>query len=163
MLYGRPFGLLVVNVCLLLFVSGCSLPSDSSLIQQFQGSQAELEQLRRMVDQDNLDGRIHADYADPHLPEARLAEYRRLLKATGVMRLWAHGRAKPLELIVDGDGWLAQGDYKGYLYDLEAQKVSSASLDASCFDVADSKKTQRFCSAFRTLGAGWWLVRYEYR
>ena len=93
---------------------GCSLPSDESLIRRFQVSHADFQQLQRMVDEDNLDGRIHADYADPHLPDARLAEYRKLMRSAGIMRLWAHGKAKPLELVVDATGWLSHGDYKGY-------------------------------------------------
>jgi hypothetical protein len=42
-----------------------------------------------MADEDNIDGRIHADYADPHLPVARLTEYRNLMKAADVTRLYA--------------------------------------------------------------------------
>jgi hypothetical protein len=71
-----------------------------------------------MIDVDNLDGRIHADYADPKLPAARLEEYRVLLRDVGVMRLWAHGKSKPFELVADTNGFLSQGDYKGYLFDL---------------------------------------------
>jgi len=115
-----------------------------------------------MADEDNLDGRIHADYADPHLPNARLAEYRKLMMASGIMRLWGNGRSKPLEMIVDANGFLSHGDYKGYLYNPSESRPSSASLDGSCFDLPEAKKTKRFCSAVHSLGGGWWLLRYEY-
>lgn len=148
---------------LMLLLPSCDLPSDSALIRRFRSSHAELERLRQMADEDNVDGRIHADYADPHLPDARLAEYRKLMSSAGIVRLWAHGRAKPLELVVDANGFLAQGDYKGYWYDPGEQQASSPSLDDSCFNLASAKKTARFCSAVRSLGDGWWLLRYEYQ
>ena len=116
-----------------------------------------------MIDEDNLDGRIHADYADPKLSVARLAEYRSLLRNAGVMRLWAHGSSKPFELVVDGSGFLSQGDYKGYLYDPAPQNPPLPSLDDSCFDTEQIPASQRFCSGVRNLGNGWWLIRYEYR
>lgn len=148
---------MVTSFFLLLFLFGCSLPSDNALIQRFQGSHNDLERLRQMVDEDNLDGRIHADYADPHLPDVRLAEYRKLMRAAGIMRLWAHGRSKPLELIVDANGWLAEGEYKGYTYDPSEQQPSSASLDISCFEIAQARKEGRFCSAnAASVTAGGW-------
>ena len=116
-----------------------------------------------MVDEDNLEGRIHAAYADPQVPDARLAEYRKLMGSCGVMRLWAHGRSKPLELVVDANGWLAQGDYKGYWYNPQQPQPASASLDGSCTDLPEARKTGRSCSAVPSLGGGWWLLRYEYR
>jgi len=156
-----PAALLVLLGILLI---GCSLlPSDRSLIRRFHASHADLEQLQRMVDEDNLVGRIHANYADPHLSDARLAEYRKHMRAAGIMRLWAYGRAKPLELVVDANGWLDAGESKGYWYDPSEQQPSSASLDNSCFEIANAKKEDRFCSAVRSLGGGWWLLRYEYR
>lgn len=116
-----------------------------------------------MIDEDNLEGRIHADYADPKVSPSRLEEYRSLLRDAGVIRLWAHGKSKPFELMVDGTGFLAQGDYKGYLYDPAPQTPPAPSLDDSCFDTAKIPDTQRSCSAVRSLGNGWWLLRYEYR
>ena len=115
-----------------------------------------------MIDEDNLDGRIHADYADKKLSPSRLEEYRSLLRDTGVMRLWAHGKSKPFELIVDGTGFLAQGDYKGYLYDPAPQNPPLASLDDSCFLTGQIPDSQRFYSGIRSLGNGWWLIRYEF-
>ncbi|PYX94311.1 MAG: hypothetical protein DMG71_12930 [Acidobacteria bacterium] len=53
-----------------------------------------------MIDEDNLEGRIHADCDDPKLAPARLDQYRSLMRNTGVMRLWAHGKSKPFELIL---------------------------------------------------------------
>lgn len=152
-----------VALLLPLLLCGCDLPSDGALIHRFQTFHADFERRRQMVDEDNIDGRIHKDYADPHLVDARLAEYRKLMSADGIMRLWGHGRTKPLELIVDGNGFLAQGDYKGYLYDPGEQQPSSDSLDDSCFNLGSAKKTERSCSAVRSLGGGWWLIRYEYR
>ena len=116
-----------------------------------------------MAYEDNISGRIHADYADPKLTETRLGEYRRLMKASGIVRLYGNGKGQPLELMVDTSGFLAQGDYKGYLYDPSESAPSSASLDDSCFNIADAKKDERFCSAVHSLGNGWWLLRYEYR
>jgi hypothetical protein len=113
--------LLVTSILLLFaFLCGCnSLPSDQDLIGRFRQVRPELERIRQMIDEDNLDGRIHADYADPKLTPARLDQYRSLLRKTVVMRLWAHGKAKPFELIAGGTGFLAQGDYKGYMYNPE--------------------------------------------
>lgn len=145
-----------------LVLSGCDLPNDDALIQRFRSSHKELERLRQMADEDNIEGRIHADYADAHLPPARLAEYRSLMKLAGVMRLYASGRARPLEFTVDANGWLSHGDYKGYLYSPGEQQVSSASLDDSCFHLTEAKKAERFCRAVRSLGGGWWLIRYEF-
>jgi len=140
-----------------------SLPSDHALITRFGQKRAELERIRRMIDEDNLEGRIHSDYHDPKLSPARLEEYRSLLRDTGVVRLWAHGKSKPFELMVAGTGFLAQGDYKGYLYDPTPQNAAASSLDNSCFETAQIPDTQRVCSAVRNLSNGWWLSRYEYR
>ena len=150
--------------CLLsVILCGCSLAKDDALIQQFHHSRGDFERLRHMVDEDDLDGRIHADYADPQLPAARIAEYRRLMRATGVKRLWGHGRSKSLELVVDSNGWLAQGEYKGFSYDPSGPQQSATSLDSSCFELAEATKAERYCGAVRTLGDGWWLLRYEYQ
>jgi hypothetical protein len=147
----------------LLSLVGCDLPADEVLIAQFKRSRNDIEHLRQMAEDDDIHGRIHASYADPKLPDARLNEYRRLMSASGIMRLNANGRQKPLELMVDANGFLAQGDYKGYLYDPSESGGSAGSLDDSCFDIAEAKKQERFCSAVRSLGDGWWLIRYEYR
>jgi hypothetical protein len=152
-------------VCILLLLTllcACDLPSDHALITRFSQKHSELERIRQMIDDDNLEGRVHADYADPKLSSSRLEEYRSLLRDTGVMRLWAHGKSKPFELIVDGTGFLGEGDYKGYLYDPAPQAPVSASLDGSCFLAGQIPDSQRFCSGIRSLGNGWWLIRYEY-
>jgi len=159
-LYSSP---LVSALLLLAFLCACDLPLDDALITRFSQKRPELEHIRQMIDEDNLEGRIHANYADPKLPSARLEEYRSLLRNAGIMRLWAHGTAKPFELIIDGSGFLAQGDYKGYLYDPAPPIPIRPSLDGSCFVTARIPDTQRFCGAVRNLGDGWWLVRYEYR
>ena len=149
--------LLMASLC------ACGLPSDHARITRFSERRAELERIRQMIDEDNLEGRIHADYADPKLSPSRLETYRSLSRDTGVMRLWAHGKSKPFELIIDGTGFLAQGDYKGYLYDPAPQTPLAWTLDGSCFETAKIPDTQRSCSAVRGLGNGWWLLRYEYR
>jgi hypothetical protein len=151
-----------VLVCLLV-MAACDLPSDANLTTQFQRSRQDIERLRQMANEDNIHGRIHADYADPNLSEARLSEYRRLMKASGIMRLGANRRGEPLELMVDGSGFLAQGDYKGFWYNPAELRRSAGSLDESCFEIAEAEKQERSCSAVRSLGNGWWLVRYEYR
>jgi hypothetical protein len=151
--------ILLLSACL----CACDLPSDHALITRFGEKRAELERIRQMIDEDNLEGRIHAAYADPKVSPARLEQYRSLPGDAGVMRLWAHGKSKPFELVVDGTGVLAQGDYKGYLYDPAPQAPPAPSLDDSCFDTEKIPDAQRFCSAVRSLGNGWWLLRYEYR
>jgi hypothetical protein len=152
----------LLAVCVFVMVA-CDLPSDTSLITQFQRSHEDIERLRQMAEEDNLQGRIHADYADPKLPEIRLNEYRRLMKASGIMRLSGAGRGKPLELIVDANGFLAQGDYKGFMYNPLASGKTDVSLDGDCFGIAGAFKEERFCSAARGLGDGWWLILYQYR
>jgi len=152
-------GILLLLACL----SACDLPSDYALITRFSEKRGELERIRQMIDEDNLEGRIHAGYADPKVSPSRLEEYRSLLRDAGIIRLWAHGKSKPFELMVDGSGFLAQGDYKGYLYDPAPQIPPAPSLDDSCFNAATILDTQRSCSAVRNLGNGWWLLRYEYR
>lgn len=163
-LTGRALSNPLIGVLLFLsFLCACDLPSDHELINGFDQKRAEFERIHQMIDEDNLEGRIHADYADPKLSSSRLEEYRSLLRNTGVMRLWAHGKSKPFELVVDGTGFLAQGDYKGYLYDPAPQNALAPSLNDSCFEGAKIPDTQRSCSAVRSLGNGWWLLRYEYR
>lgn len=154
----------LVSILLLLsLLCGCDLPSDHALITRFNQKRSELERIRQMIDEDNLEGRVHADYADPKLSSSRLEEYRSLLRDAGVVRLWAHGKSKPFELIVDGTRFLAEGDYKGYLYDPAPKNPSLKSLDDSCFQAEQVPDSQRFCSSIRGLGNGWWLIRYEYR
>jgi len=148
---------------LITLLCACDLRSDHALIGQFNRKKEEFDRIRRMIDQDNLDGRIHAGYADPKLSAARLEEYRSLLRDTGVIRLWAHGKSKPFELVADGSGFLSQGDYKGYLYDPAPQNPALPSLDDSCFVTEQIPDSQRFCSGIRNLGQGWWLLRYEFR
>src|SRR5690242_7441890 len=76
---------------------GDTLASDAQLIKRFQSSRGDLERLRQMVVEDNLQGRIHAQYVDDKsLPTRRIEEYRRLLEKAGITRLWANGRNEPL-------------------------------------------------------------------
>jgi hypothetical protein len=134
----------MVSVLLLFaFLCACdSLPSDQALITRFNQKRPELERIRQMVAEDNLEGRIHADYADPKLSSSRLEEYRALLRDAGVMRLWAHGKSDPFELIVAGSGFLAQGDYKGYMYNPAKPKppLVPPSLDNSCCEKSNIRQ-----------------------
>jgi hypothetical protein len=116
-----------------------------------------------MAEEDDIRGRIHADYADPKLPVARLQEYRRLMKVSGITRLSANGRKDPVEFIVDSNGFLAQGDYKGFMYNPLDSDKTDVSLDGDCFHIAEALKEERFCSVARGLGDGWWLILYQYR
>jgi hypothetical protein len=155
---------LIIFLFLAFLCGACdSLPSDQALIARFGQKRPELERLRRMIDEDNLKGRIHVDYADPKLSSSRLEEYRSLLRDAGVMRLWAHGKSEPFELIVAGTGFLAQGDYKGYMYNPAKPQPPpvSPSLDNSCFDTPQMSDGQRFCNVARFLDGGWWLIRYR--
>jgi hypothetical protein len=157
---------LIILLFLAFLCGACnSLPSDQALIARFGQKRPELESLRRMIDEDNLEGRIHADYAGPKLSSSRLEEYRSLLRDSGVMRLWAHGKSEPFELIVAGTGFLAQGDYKGYMYNPAKPQPPPVppSLDNSCFDTPQMSDGQRFCNVARFLDGGWWLIRSEYR
>jgi len=157
---------LISILLFLAFLCACdSLPSDQALITRFSQKRPELERLRQMINEDNLEGRIHADYADPKLSASRLKEYRSLLRDAGVMRLWAHGKSDPFELIVAGTGFLAQGDYKGYLYNPAKPQPPPVppSLDNSCFDTTQMADGERSCRVARFLDDGWWLIRYEYR
>jgi hypothetical protein len=149
---------------LLIFLSGCSaIPTDADLELRFRQSHADFEKLREMIDEDNLVGRVHAEYADPHISAARLAEYRKLMAESGIIRLWGNGRSNPFELIVGMTGFLSQGEYKGYEYDPSGPQRIADSLDTSCFDIREATITERTCSAKKSLGDGWWLLRYEYR
>lgn len=149
-------------VCSCALLCACSsMPRDSALTKMFSQS-IEFERLRQMIDEDNLDGRIAADYADPRLPPMRLEKYRQAMAQIGVVRLWAHGRSKPFELIVGTSGFIHSGDYKGYLYDPEQEHPVSSSLDRSCFNEFPAVSEPQFCETFRKLGNGWWLIRYEY-
>jgi hypothetical protein len=57
------------------FLAGCDpLSSDQDLISHLSRMRPELERIRQMIEEDNLNGRIHADYADPRLPPARLEQ-----------------------------------------------------------------------------------------
>jgi hypothetical protein len=145
---------------LTLLISACGrLGSDAELISNFHNHEGAFDQLQRMVNEDDLQGRIHASYADPKLPKDRLARYRTLMAESGVMRLWAQGKSKPIEFIVDATGFLDEGDYKGYLFSMNNETPTSESLDKSCIS---AKSQDRYCSAVRPLGAHWWLLRYEY-
>ena len=148
---------------ILLPLCHCDLPADRELTDRFAQKQPEFDSLRKMIEEDNLDGRIHMDYADPKLHPERLEQYRALMKDIGIMRLWAHGKNQPFELVVDGTGFLAQGDYKGYMFNPEKPQPFSQSLDGSCFESTHALKTQRSCQAASSLDNGWWLIRYEYR
>jgi hypothetical protein len=116
-----------------------------------------------MVEEDNLQADIHADYAHSNLPPARLEEYRRLMKSSGIERLAASGQKEPLELTVYTDGFLAQGTFKGYMYNPLRSDRTDVSLDGDCFHIPEALKEQRFCMAAHGIGDGWWLVLKEYR
>ena len=153
-----------ISILLLLAIlCSCDLPSDHSLRTRFSQKKAQFDRIHQMIDEDNLDGRIHADYADPKLPAVRLEQYRSLLRDAGLTRLWANGKSKPFELVADGTGFLSQGDYKGYLYDPSPQDPTLPSLDDSCFLTEQIPDSRRFCRGVLSLGNGWWVIRYEYR
>jgi hypothetical protein len=81
------------------------------------------------------------------------------MAASGVMRLWANGKEKPIEFIVDATGFLDEGDYKGYLFSTDDETPTAQSLDKSCLA---AKSQDRYCTAVRPLDMHWWLLRYEY-
>ena len=94
----------VVLLCVVLWRCNRLVPG-AELRTAFWAHRGELEQLRRMANEDHLTGRVHATYVDAkHLSEARVREYRRLMKECGVVRLWAHG--EQLEMLVDATGML---------------------------------------------------------
>jgi hypothetical protein len=114
-----------------------------------------------MVDEDRLRGRVHAEYVDDKkLSPKRVGEYRRLMSASGVTRLWANGPGKETEFLVDAVGMLDVGIYKGFSFSQVEESPVVASLDISC--MAQSGDA-RFCSAVQKLDNNWWLIRYEYR
>lgn len=145
------------------YFCACDLPSDHELTVRFSQRRSEFEHIRQMIEEDNLEGRIHANYADPKLTPERLEQYRKLMKETGVIRLWAHGNKEPFELIAGGSGFLAEGDYKGYMFNPARPPSFSQSLDHSCFESVQISDAERVCRAASTLDDGWWLIRYEYR
>jgi hypothetical protein len=141
----------------------CDLPTDHELTVRFNQRRSEFEEIKQMIQDDDLEGRVHADYADPKLTPVRLEQYRMLMKDTGVIRLWAHGMKEPFELIAGGSGFLEQGDCKGYMFNPEKPQPFLQSLDHSCFDSSQIPGTERSCRAASTLDDAWWLIRYEYR
>jgi hypothetical protein len=153
----------LIGLAFLLPLCSCDLATDRDLTDRFVQKQPDFESLRKMIEEDDLEGRIGRDYADPKLSPERLERYRALMKDIGVIRLWAHGKREPFELIVDGTGFLAQGDYKGYMFNPEKPALFSQSLDNSCFQSNQIPQNQRSCSAASSLDNGWWLIRYEYR
>jgi hypothetical protein len=161
-LFGKVIPLIVL-AAFIVPLCCCDLPSDRELTDSFVQKRTEFENLRKMVEEDDLEGRIHAQYADPKLSPERLEQYRALMKDIGVMRLWANGKKEPFELIVDGTGFLAQGDYKGYMFNPEKPAPFFQSLDRSCFESNQILQTERSCRAASSLDNGWWLIRYEYR
>jgi hypothetical protein len=163
------------GIVLVAFLAGTrlhrqSIPliTDAELTRRFAVSRNNLETVRQMVNEDDLNGvrgRIGLAYGPTHIAAERLAEYRRLLSSVGYGRLWPQGRDKPFEITVDSTGFLDVGDYKGYYYSPEKEKTPTApSLDHSCFEIPNaSSKDGKYCHAYRSLGGGWWLLRYEYR
>jgi hypothetical protein len=134
-----------------LLISGCNRePSDRLLVSDFHRHYPELEELRKMIDEDDLNGRIHADYSDRQLPLPRLDRYRALMKKTGVTRIWANGRDKDIDMTVWATGMLDVGTYKGYYFSREKQTPVMETLEKSCFDGMKDER-QRHCSGFRPL------------
>lgn len=137
-----------------------ALPSDARLKKQFELHRQELERLRQMVIDDNLNSRIHEQYVDDQtLSPKRVAEYRQLMKSAGIVRLWAQGGGKPIEFLVDATGFLDVGTYKGFSYAEHQEGHIAKSLDYSC---QPPNAKERYCDAVQSLGGHWWLVRYEY-
>jgi hypothetical protein len=144
----------VVLLCVVLWRCNRLVP-DAELRTAFWAHRGELEQLRRMANEDHLTGRVHATYVDAkHLSEARVREYRRLMKECGVVRLWAHG--EQLEMLVDATGMLDVGTYKGYEWEAAQKRPLARTLDEPC---AGGK----YCEAAIPLEGNWWIVRYEFR
>jgi hypothetical protein len=137
-----------------------TLPTDAALRQQFKGAQQHLFRLQQMVDQDRLQGRVHARYVDAkRLSPERVAEYRRLMKMSGITRLWASD-SESTEFLVDAVGMLDVGTYKGFSCSKKEREPVAASLDVSCMP---HESKARYCDAFQRLDEDWWLIRYEYR
>ena len=159
-LKGCGLAVLAVVVLLSLLLWRCNrLVSDADLRAGYWAHRGELEQLRRMVREDKLQGRVHATYVDAkHLSDARVREYRRLLKECGVTRLWAQGEY--LELVVDATGILDVGTYKGYAWETEQKSPLARTLDEPCVPV---QPRGRFCNAAIPLEGNWWMIRFEFR
>lgn len=155
-LKGCGLAVLAVVVLLSLLLWRCNrLVSDADLRAGYWAHRGELEQLRWMVREDKLQGRVHATYVDAkHLSEGRLREYRRLLKECGVGRLWVTGER--MELVVDATGMLDVGTYKGFEWEPEQKSPVVRSLDVPCAE-------GRFCNAAIPLEGNWWMVRFEFR
>jgi len=138
------------------------LPSDATLRHKFKQSQEDLERLRQLAKDDYLYGRVHAAYVDQKtLSAERLTEYRRLMKAVGIQRIWANGPGLPIEFLFEAYGILDTGTYKGISYAAEPEGLEADSLDNSCMGVQRSR-TGRFCHVVHRLDGNWWLFRYEY-
>ena len=92
--------------------------SDEIMLSRFHEHRAEFERLREMAVEDDLMRRVDDTWTDPaNLPDARVAEYRRLFKLVETPRGISKYRDKnQLVFLASTLGWVASGSSKGYLY-----------------------------------------------
>ena len=163
-LKGCGLALLAVVVLFCVVLWRCNrLVPDAELRAGYWAHKGDLEQLRRMAKEDYLNGRVHATYVDTgakHLSEARLREYRRLMKECGVAVLHGNGLVDRVAFTVDATGILDVGTYKGYEWTPEQKRPLARTLDVPC---VPAEPRGRYCDAAVPLERNWWMVRDEFR
>jgi hypothetical protein len=161
---------LKLTFCLLLIallLGGCtgSPPSDKSMEENFRANEADFNRLVMMFREDKLseltretafaapaDPRDHGVKTD--LPPTRMAEYRRLLRRTGIQRI-AAGEQAILLYAFEGDaGWIFS-DYrlKSYAY---AEETPSP-IVASLYNKKDLPDVDYLINAYKKIADRWYL------
>jgi hypothetical protein len=141
-------------------------PSSARLVQQWRDHRTELEKLVKDFKTDKALNRVAPDFTRPDDPStigitpARIAEYRELLRKTGVDRgIEGYGEKEAITFVVSALGLSVSGSGKGIAYLKGEPEILVPDLDAYVGKaLADHSRS---FTAYQRIEENWYLY-YDY-
>lgn len=140
------------------FDSGKPVPSDAAMIDHWKTHRATLDQITDMLRRDPALNRLGLTWSDPddperaHVPAARLADYRDLMREAGIVRVSRGHRS--VQFLFYASGGSVSGFGKSFV---RGEASRYAEIVDGDLDKAAAGRTKLLLQ--RPIAEGWWLQR----
>jgi hypothetical protein len=140
------------------FAPGPAAPSDTAMIAHWEKHRATLDQITDMLRRDPALNRLGLNWSDPddperaHVPAARIADYRDLMREASIISLSRGHRS--VQFLFYASGLSVSGFGKSFVRG-EASRYAEI-VDGDLDKAAAGRKKVLFQ---RPIGNGWWLQR----